>query len=216
MNKKDILKLAQKAILKNRYEKQLDRVKASGQQTDCINDAVMAVLKNLPTANAGSLVVYGDPQSGKTEMMICLTARLLDSGHKTIIHLMNDSVDLLMQSLDRFKLAGLAPAPRSASDLGNSPLVKGHEAIIFCKKNPNDLEKLIAALAQNGPVVVIDDEADYATPNAKINQNEKTRINDLISQLLGSDGKYIGVTATPARLNLNNTFNNKTETWVRF
>ena len=30
--------------------------------------------------------------------------------------------------------------------------------------------------------MVIDDEADYATPNAKINMNEKTKINDLVSE----------------------------------
>jgi hypothetical protein len=181
-----------------------------------IAEAVDEAINKLPRASTGSLVAYGDPQSGKTEMMICLTAGLLDNGHKTIVHLMNDSVDLLRQNLDRFKLAGLAPAPRNSTDLANSQLVPGHNAILFCKKNAKDLDKLIIALEKAGPVVVIDDEADYATPNAKINKKEKTRINDLVSQLLGKDGKYIGVTATPARLNLNNTFDNKTETWIHF
>ncbi|MEX2226701.1 MAG: Z1 domain-containing protein [Dehalococcoidia bacterium] len=194
----------------------MTRVKKRGEQIDKIHAAVEEVIVNLPAATPGSLVVYGDPQSGKTEMMICLTARLLDKGHKTIVHLMNDSVDLLMQSLDRFKLAGLAPAPRNAADLANSPLVPGHSAVVFCKKNPKDLEKLIGQLKHCRPVVIIDDEADYATPNAKINKNEKTRINSLVGDLLGTDGRYIGVTATPARLNLNNTFDNKAETWVNF
>jgi hypothetical protein len=63
--------------------------------------------------------------------------------------------------------------------------------------------------------VIIDDEADYASPNSKINKNEKTKINDLIGQLL-SDGVYIGVTATPARLDLNNTFDNANDRWVHF
>jgi hypothetical protein len=215
-NKTDVAALIAAASVNDQYKKQLDRVTKRGEQTDCIAEAVEGVMKNLPTAPNGSLVVYGDPQSGKTEMMICLTARLLDEGHKTIVHLMNDSVDLLMQSLDRFKLAGLAPAPRNASDLANSPLDPGHSAVLFCKKNRKDLEKLLEALKDAGPIVVVDDEADYATPNAKINKKEKTKINELVSKLIGSQGKYIGVTATPARLNLNNTFNNKTETWVRF
>jgi hypothetical protein len=209
-------KLDAEATLKDQYKKQLNRLAAAGQQTDCISDAVDGVIANLPTASPGSLVIYGDPQSGKTEMMICLTARLLDAGHRTIIHLMNDSVDLLMQNLDRFKLAGLAPAPRNASDLANSPLVPGHSTILFCKKNAKDLSKLINEVKHVGPVIVIDDEADYATPNAKVNTKEKTKINGLVSQLLGANGRYIGVTATPARLNLNNTFNNSTETWVNF
>jgi hypothetical protein len=217
MAKKDILaKIAKKAVVKDQYQKQIARVKASGQESNKIAAAVDEAIATLPNASTGSLVIYGDPQSGKTEMMICLTAALLDTGHKTIVHLMNDSVDLLMQNLDRFKLAGLAPAPRNSSDLSNSPLVTGHNAVIFCKKNKSDLEKLIQALKHCGPVVVIDDEADYATPNAKINQKEKTRINELVTKLLGSAGKYKGVTATPARLNLNNTFNNKTEHWVHF
>ena len=45
---------------------------------------------------------------------------------------------------------------------------------------------------------------------------DKTKINYLISTLLASDGTYIGVTATPARLNLNNTFQNESEMWVDF
>ncbi len=213
----DLAKLAAQAVIKNRYSLQLNRIREEKLQTDCIKEAVAGVVKNLPTAPSGSLVVYGDPQSGKTEMMICLTAQLLDLGHKTIVHLMNDSVDLLAQSLDRFKLAGLAPSPRNSSDLAQSPLVPGHEVVVFCKKNARDLRKLITALDKARPVVIIDDEADFATPNARVNtQQQKTRINQLVTDLLGSDCKYVGVTATPARLNLNNTFNNKTETWVYF
>lgn len=216
MKEPDIRGLAAKAKLQDRYEKQLHRIRAEGNETKCIETAVEGVMKNLPSAANGSLVVYGDPQSGKTEMMICLTAKLLDNGSRTLVHLMNDSVDLLKQSLERFQLAGLAPAPRNAADLAQSPLVKGHEAILFCKKNAKDLAKLIEQLKGHGPVVVIDDEADYATPNAKINQKDKTKINELVSRLIGTEGSYIGVTATPARLNLNNTFDNKPETWVRF
>src|SRR5262245_27023290 len=121
----DLKQLAAKAAITNQYKKQLNRVKAGGAQTDCIDNAVKDAIKNLPAAASGSLVIYGEPQSGKTEMMICLTARLLDEGNKLIIHLLNDSVDLLVQSLDRFKAAGLAPAPRSASELAQSPLANG-------------------------------------------------------------------------------------------
>tara|TARA_R110002111_G_scaffold261984_1_gene336621 strand:- start:102080 stop:103975 length:1896 start_codon:yes stop_codon:yes gene_type:complete len=213
---KKTLKGIASAAIQNQYENQLTRVKNSGQQIDKISNTVDAVIENLPKASSGSLVVYGDPQSGKTEMMICLTAKLIDLGHKIIVHLMNDSVDLKMQSLDRFRLAGLAPAPRSAGDLANSPLGSGHKAILFCKKNSKDLTKLIGELKNTGPVIVIDDEADYATPNSKVNKNSTTPINELVADLIGENGKYIGVTATPARLNLNNTFDNRTETWVRF
>jgi hypothetical protein len=130
---------------------------------------------------------------------------------------MNDSVDLLAQNLTRFKVSGLAPAPRSLSDLlQSSPTQNPKELVVFCKKNVFDLDKLIARLAGKGKIVVIDDEADYATPNAKINQGTKTKVNERIGKLLGSDGSYVGVTATPARLDLNNTFKNDTAKWVNF
>lgn len=63
---------------------------------------------------------------------------------------------------------------------------------------------------------MIDDEADFASPNSKINKGEQTKINNLIEKLLGDNGIYIGVTATPARLDLNNTFDNDSDLWVNF
>ena len=88
--------------------------------------------------------------------------------------------------------------------------------MVFCKKNTKDLQKLISWLDGNSNIVVIDDEADYATPNWQINAAQRPKINQWVSNLLGSNGKYIGVTATPAHLNLNNTFQNDTNNWVKF
>lgn len=213
----DLEKFKSKAKLKDRYSKQLLRLQAAGRATDAIELTVNTTLANLSKVASTSLVIYGDPQSGKTEMMICLTAKLLDEGHPTIVHLMNDSVDLLTQNLKRFKASGLAPGPKGLSELLQSAENQSQqELVVFCKKNPRDLENLIARLQGQSKVVIIDDEADYATPNAKINQGTKTKINELVGKLLGADGHYIGVTATPARLNLNNTLENDTAKWVRF
>ena len=68
--------------------------------------------------------------------------------------------------------------------------------------------------------IVIDDEADFATPNAKINKDEVTAINLHLGVLGNLDpeneeqGVYIGVTATPARLDLNNTYLNDSKKWI--
>ena len=65
--------------------------------------------------------------------------------------------------------------------------------------------------------IIIDDEADYATPDRNINkQKEATQINKKVGQLgqVDSDGVYIGVTATPGRLDLNNTYLNDSTKWV--
>jgi hypothetical protein len=215
LDKLDLATLKAKAQLKDRYAKQLHRINAAGIQTDCIDAAVSGVVDKLVGGSASALVVYGEPQSGKTEMMICLTAKLLDSGFPVIVHLLNDSVDLLTQNLSRFKKSGLAPAAKTSSEFPPNSSVP-NEVVVLCKKNTKDLQNLINWLDGNSNIVVIDDEADYATPNSQINKGTKTKINQWVGDLLGADGKYIGVTATPARLNLNNTFQNDTNNWVKF
>lgn len=214
----DVAKFRALAKLNDRYERQLTRLRANGIATGAIESTVAETLQNLDMPGTSALVIYGEPQSGKTEMMICLTGKLLDSARPVIVHLMNDSVDLLSQNLRRFKDSGLAPAAKTLADLPVAPDPLPSELVLFCKKNSQDLEKLTARLgaANVGPIVVIDDEADFATPNRKVNRGEVTAINGLIGSLLASGGTYIGVTATPARLDLNNTFQNQTERWVQF
>ncbi len=200
-----------------RYESNLKLLKKKGLWTDGIELAVDKSIVNIVHQATRSFVVYGEPQSGKTEMMIALTARLLDDGHKIIILLLNDSVQLLEQNLERFSRSGLDPAPKRFHEIMDPSveLNKGYW-VIFSKKNSSDLQKLLSRIDRIHGRVVIDDEADYASPNAKINKNEKTKINELVEKLIGSDGIYIGVTATPARLDLNNTFENDNEKWVDF
>lgn len=199
------------------YRRQLERLAADGKQVDCIEQAVDGALANLASDDRTAFVIYGEPQSGKTEMMICLTARLLDEGRRFILHLLNDSVDLLGQNLGRFQKSGLAPAAKNFTDILDPAIpIDGRQHVVFCKKNARDLDKLLQKIGRLDDIVVIDDEADYASPNAKINQRTRTRINDLIAQVLGTKGDYIGVTATPARLDLNNTFDNDSSLWVNF
>src|SRR5712691_1653976 len=201
----------------SQYRRQLQRLAAEGKQVDRVEQAVEGAMANLTEADRVRFVIYGEPQSGKTEMMICLTARLLDEGRLFVLHLLNDSVDLLGQNLGRFQKSGLAPAAKNFTDIVDPAIpIAGRQHVVFCKKNPRDLEKLLQKIGRLDDVVVIDDEADYASPNAKINQRTRTRINDLITQVLGTHGDYIGVTATPARLDLNNTFDNDSSLWVNF
>lgn len=200
-----------------RFDWQMSRLRDDKKYTKSIEKAVEGAIGNIHNKLSRSFVVYGEPQSGKTEMMICLTARLLDEGHKIIIVLLNDSVQLLNQNLDRFRRSTIDPAPINFSEIIDPNIVIGNsEWIIFAKKNSRDLEKLINKIGKYNKKVIIDDEADYATPNAKINKGEQTEINKKVGILLGNDGIYIGVTATPARLDLNNTFENHNEKWIDF
>lgn len=199
-----------------RYEKQLSRIRAKGLDPVFIETAVDKAINNLRNG-IYSFVVYGEPQSGKTEMMICLTAKLLDQGRKIVVILLNDNVELLKQNLRRFKESGIDPDPKNFSEVTDPNVEIGESQwVIFCKKNARDLRKLNEKLRNYSEVTIIDDEADYASPNSKKNKGEITTINRLVGELLGKDGTYIGVTATPARLDLNNTFDNANDCWVNF
>jgi hypothetical protein len=213
----DLSRLQKISSSGSRFEQQIRRLKRVGIDTVYIESAVEDSLNNISEGECNSFVVYGDPQSGKTEMMICLTAKLLDEGHRLIIHLLNDSVQLLGQNLGRFQRSGLAPAAKNFSEVMDPEIsLKKGEWVIFCKKNAKDLQKLLDKTKSIKDKIIIDDEADFATPNSKINIGEITKINKLIGGILGKEGTYIGVTATPARLDLNNTFENNNESWVRF
>jgi len=197
-----------------RYARQIERLR-KGVNVGRFHDATDKAIANINNS-IQSFVIYGDPQSGKTEMMILLTAKLLDAGHKIIIVLLNDNDNLLEQNSERFAFSGLDPTPKVFTEVIDPNIIIGNqEWVIFCKKNSKNLQKLIDKIGGIRSKIVIDDECDYATPNQKINQEEQTKINKLVEHLLG-DGVYIGVTATPARLDLNNTFNNASVHWIYF
>jgi hypothetical protein len=208
--------LKNETVHNNRYEKRLAKLVARGQEIDRIKSVVETSILNLKRGQH-SFVIYGEPQSGKTEMMIALTSKLLDEGYKIIIALLNDSVQLLGQNLERFQRSGLAPSPKKFNEILSPEIkIKDQQLVIFCKKNSSDLQKLIQKLGNKHQCVILDDEADYATPNSKINKSEKSKINELTGELIGKNGIYIGVTATPARLDLNKTHDNQNENWIDF
>ncbi|MBU6447404.1 DEAD/DEAH box helicase family protein [Patescibacteria group bacterium] len=212
----DLKKLKEETTAVNRYEKRLSHLVTTGQEIERIKNVVETAIENTDKGQR-SFVIYGEPQSGKTEMMIALTAKLLDDKHQIVVILLNDSVQLLGQNLERFQRAGLSPSPKKFSEILTPEINIGERQwIIFCKKNAKDLHKLIQKIELYPDRVIIDDEADYATPNSKINQKKKSKINELTENLIGETGIYIGVTATPARLDLNRTHQNQNEYWIDF
>lgn len=212
----DLAKFANEG--QSEYERQIARVQKKTGFTSAIEETVRKATESVENGTR-SFVIYGEPQSGKTEMMICLTAKLLDDGFSNIVILVNDNVDLQKQNLGRFRKSGISPAPKGLQDIKNSEALKPSiKTVIFCKKNVHDLEVLNDRLRKLKKRVVIDDEADFATPNAKVNSPEASKINEMVGKLLDADSEsiYIGVTATPARLDLNRTFDNDSTSWVYF
>ena len=119
----------------SRYERRIAELDKSGKETVNIKEVVDASLKNLGEAS-NSFIIYGDPQCGKTEMMIALTSKLLDEGHKVIVLLITDNISLLRQNLERFRNSGIDPSPKNFDEiLDNNVKIGESNWIIFCKKN---------------------------------------------------------------------------------
>lgn len=204
------------------FNSRMHYLNSIGRDTSIIQDGIKKISENL-LKGAKSLVVYGEPQSGKTEFMIALVCRLLDEGQKTIFVIMNDNTELEVQNFERFKEAiQINPSPMTAEqfiELPDSDKSTEQPKIIFCRKNASILRKLIIETRFLKNRLIIDDEADFASPDGKVNKNsEPSTINALVKELgqLSNEGqgRYIGVTATPGRLDLNGTFANNSRDWV--
>ena len=139
MNNFNLNDLKKETVNNNRYERRLSKLVSSNQEVDRIKSVVENAVSNIQNGQR-SFVIYGEPQSGKTEMMIALTAKLLDIGSKIIIALLNDSVQLLGQNLERFQRSGLSPSPKKFSEILSPEVSIGdHQWVIFCKKNSKGL-----------------------------------------------------------------------------
>lgn len=221
MSVEQLKQMLKQKVREASYPKRINFLKGLGRDTSLIQNGISDTLVALESGSR-SFVIYGEPQSGKTEFMIALVCKLIDEGYKTIFIIMNDNTELENQNFDRFHSAKeLNPTPirdYQVKSLSDQELKTSKQRIIFCRKNSNNLKKLADLTRFMKDRVIIDDEADFATPNAKINKDEVTKINERVSQLghltAEGNGIYIGVTATPARLDLNNTFDNDTSKWV--
>ena len=136
---------------------------------------------------------------------------------------MNNSLE--NQNFNRFaECPQLDPQPLKSSEIeqDDSHIIKGQRHVIFCRKNAKNLEKIIDSTRKLEKKVIIDDEADFASPDNRVNKDEEdaSKINALMQKLISSGSTeekpnaYIGVTATPGRLDLNNTFLNDSQEWV--
>src|SRR5690606_2886147 len=89
---------------------------------------------------------------------------------------------------------------------GQALFQKNVPMLAVVKKHKTRLENLNRWLAQineqtrsESPILIIDDEADQATPNTKAAMDEVSVINGLVGNLWKkvTTGSYVGYTATP-------------------
>lgn len=136
-------------------------------------------------------LLYGRVQSGKTVSMILTAALCLDNGFRIVVVLTTDNVALVKQTAGRFKdLAG--PRVFAGVNEGATYEWQGQEddlrstipsegMVLVCAKNSVNLPEVIRFLRQMNastyPVLVLDDEADAATPDTTLAARAKGRSN---------------------------------------
>ena len=157
-------------------------------------------------------LVYGLVQSGKTGVLTVTGAMGADEGYRTLIVLTSDNDPLYDQTLGRVKEAfpGIDILGKNDFKDGNSftRRVKGGTCAIVTTKNSSRLKTLIenfrSAKVRGLTCLIIDDEADQASPNTRESKADGTRsaIYERISELRGFFDKntYLQVTATPQSL----------------
>lgn len=136
-------------------------------------------------------LLYGRVQSGKTVSMILTAALCLDNAFRVVVVLTTDNVALVKQTAGRFKdLAG--PRVFAGVNEGASYEWQGQEddlrsaipnegMVLVCAKNSVNLPEVIRFLTQMNastyPVLVLDDEADAATPDTTLAARSTGRAN---------------------------------------
>ena len=90
----------------DRYENRINALKAREFNTEIIENGVNQAIDVIQEKKGNSFVIYGEPQSGKTEFMIALSCKLMDEGYETVFVLMNDNTELENQNFNRFWTSG--------------------------------------------------------------------------------------------------------------
>lgn len=178
---------------------------------------ILALCANprLPGSRRMGLVV-GNVQSGKTANFTSVIAKAADSGYRFIIVLAGVHNNLRKQTQSRLaeelfstSWFTLTTDDQDFGSMTGSPdgIIKGGVTMVaVVKKNGNRLANLInwyktvpEGLRSNYPALILDDEADQATPSSATGRAQRSAINEKVRQLwsLIPTGTYLAYTATP-------------------
>lgn len=155
--------------------------------------------------SATSALLVGNVQSGKTGQMLGIISAAADRDFFVFVILTTDNVLLQQQTLSRVKndLPDFCVCGEDDSVLfevndGVKP------AVIVLKKNARTLRRwektfLTSRILVGNPLFILDDEADAASLNAKVNQADISAINKCIGNIRrnASSSIYLEVTGTP-------------------
>lgn len=150
-------------------------------------------------------LLLGNVQSGKTGQMLGVISQMADDGYKLFILLTTDNIDLQRQTFLRVKDALSSFDVISERDevaFAASSLAK--PMVIVLKKNSRVLKKWKNTIVNKDvcrglPLVILDDEADAASLNTKVNSGKVSPMNKNLQAIKDTavGTIYIQVTATP-------------------
>jgi hypothetical protein len=186
----------------------------------CIQDMVERLL-TVETSAAKPGMLLGKIQSGKTKTFLAIMALAFDNGFDIAIILTKGTKALTQQTLERVRREFASFYERDLLQLYDIMTVPtgltGYELsqklIFVAKKQSDNMERLSAIFCETYPqladkrVLIIDDEADYAsigfrrTKQEGIIVNTTTRQIDELRQALAASA-FLQVTATPYSLYL--------------
>ncbi len=152
-----------------------------------------------------SALLVGNVQSGKTGQMFGIISAAADNDFFIFVILTTDNVLLQSQTLERarrdlldFCICGEDDAALFVDNDGIRP------AVVVLKKNVRTLRRwkklfLTSRTLKGNPIFILDDEADAASLNARVNQNDVSAINRHIAEIRrnAASSIYLEVTGTP-------------------
>lgn len=194
----------------------------------CVENTVKALLEETPDAKKPVLLL-GKVQCGKTDTFENIVGLCFDRGIDICVVLTKGTKPLATQTLERLKtdfahfedkhrndqkaIVNIYDIIEDLKKVGISEKEaskKGAKFIIVCKKEDDNLKHLISLFAdrskhlQNKKVLVVDDEADFASNNYRRRDGETKLavLTELIDKFIKIPTycRYLQVTATPYSL----------------
>lgn len=168
-----------------------------------------------PDSSALGLAL-GYVQSGKTTQMIALTAAAFDAGYRVVVALLGSTNLLLDQNSNRFIetlqidvrndfrwVSIKNPSGKNGITKISENLEKDRILFIPVLKHKGRISQLAEVLKeckmQGIPTLILDDEADQASLNSKVNEDSESKVYEALGKLQDSAPMhlYVQFTATP-------------------
>lgn len=152
-------------------------------------------------------MLLGNVQSGKTGQVFAIASEAVDRGFPFFILLTTDNTRLQQQTFERTQKDLTAFVVCDEKEEQKFKNANGKPAILVLKKNTSILREWANILKnmqsfRGNPLFIIDDEADAASLNTKVNQNDVSTINKYLTEIRDTAiaSIYLQVTGTPQAL----------------